>query len=182
MRAEVIVRPHDRRWADMFNSESQLVLRALGDNALFAHHIGSTAIESIVAKPIIDMLIEVRELGAVDPQNPEMIRFGYEPMGEFGIPLRRYFRKNNPAGQRAFHVHAYPTGNEQVTRHLAFRDFLRSHPEWAIQYSRLKSTLAMQHPDSMAAYIEGKDAFIRQIDALAMNHMPRMEGQHGDAP
>jgi GrpB-like predicted nucleotidyltransferase (UPF0157 family) len=167
MPIEVVVLPHDLKWKDKFEAESALVLAALGGNATTAHHIGSTAIPAIVAKPVIDMLIVVREINRVDTCNSEMERLGYQAKGEFGIPTRRYFRKDNDMGKRTFHVHVYAHGNPQVKRHLAFRDFLRAHPPWAEKYSALKLSLAEKHPESGELYQNGKSDFIATIDRLA---------------
>ena len=89
---KVEVVPHDPKWRQVFEVESQPVIEALGDNVLAIHHIGSTAIPGIYAKPIIDLLIEVKDIVKVDGQGSAMELLGYEVMGEFGIPDRRYFR------------------------------------------------------------------------------------------
>lgn len=167
MAMEVLVLPHDPAWRDMFLAESRLILSALGQNALAAHHIGSTAIPSIVAKPVIDMLVVVKDIDAVDTRKREMESLGYEALGEFGIPCRRYFRKDSSVGKRTHHVHVFAQGSEQITRHLAFRDFMNAHPDWAARYSDLKRDLVARFPDSIERYMDGKDAFIKAIDRLA---------------
>jgi GrpB-like predicted nucleotidyltransferase (UPF0157 family) len=164
---DVQVLPHDSNWASSYENASRQVLIALGGNAISIHHIGSTAILGIYAKPIIDILVAVIEICEVDKRESEMSRLGYEAKGEFGIPLRRYFRRNNELGQRTHHVHVFQKDSDQFTRHLFFRDFLMAHPSWACKYSDLKRNLAELHPNSMAGYVAGKDAFIKQIDALA---------------
>ena len=173
MSRTVQVVPHDPVWVAMFQSESVLVLNALGAIALTAHHIGSTAIPDIVAKPIIDMLVEVAEIDAVDACNSEMARLGYEAMGEFGIPSRRFFRKDDHTGQRTHHVHVFPRGHAQVDRHLAFRDFLIAFPEWATRYSALKAELAARFSTSLEDYMAGKDSFIQEVDRLAADWKSR---------
>jgi GrpB-like predicted nucleotidyltransferase (UPF0157 family) len=137
---------------------------ALGENVITIHHIGSTAIETIYAKPIIDMLVEVSEIDRVDDRNSNMQALGYECMGEFGILQRRFFRKDNAAGIRTHHIHIFAANTAQVIRHLAFRDYLRSHPAAAQAYSELKQQLAQQHPTDIEAYMDGKAAFIHAID------------------
>ena len=87
------------------------------------HHIGSTAIPGIFAKPIIDLLLEVGNIGELDDRSSFMGELGYEAMGEFGIPGRRYDRKNNASGIRTHQVHAYESGSPEVERHIAFRDY-----------------------------------------------------------
>ncbi len=167
MSNDVILMPHNPRWAEIFETESAMVMAAVGDNAIAVHHIGSTAIAFVVAKPIIDMLMVVKNIEDMDPRNGELEKLGYEAKGEFGIPQRRYFRKNNASGERTFHLHVYATGSHQITRHLAFRDYLRANPECAAEYSNLKLILARQYPHSSQSYIDGKGPFIRTIDELA---------------
>jgi GrpB-like predicted nucleotidyltransferase (UPF0157 family) len=167
MPRKVAVDPHNPRWAEMFAAESTLVAQALGPNMVAVHHIGSTAIPTIHAKPIIDMLVEVSDLGAVDARNPAIEALGYEPRGEFGIPGRRFFRKDDQAGIRTHHIHAFAAGDPQVKRHLAFRDFLLANPHWARQYSELKRKLADANPDDIERYMDGKDAFIKEVDRMA---------------
>jgi GrpB-like predicted nucleotidyltransferase (UPF0157 family) len=96
-----------------------------------------------------------------------MNTLGYEAMGEFGIPGRRYFRKNDEEGIRTRQVHIFQSGSPQITRHLAFRDYLIAHPEDARSYSELKRRLAEEHPLNPDAYMGGKDAFIKDIDRRA---------------
>ena len=92
---QVKVVPHDLQWREAFAVESKRVTAALGDNVVTIHHIGSTSIPGIYAKPIIDLLVEVKNIALVDEQSLPMESLGYEVMGEFGIAGRRYFRKNN---------------------------------------------------------------------------------------
>lgn len=164
---KVLVVPHDPRWSNEFADESQRVMRALGDNARQAHHIGSTAIPGIKAKPVIDLLIEVVTIADVDSRNIQMAELGYEALGECGIPERRYFRKDREPGIRTHNIHVFAAGSDQARRHLAFRDFMNAHPDWAARYSDLKSRLAKQFPDSIEDYMDGKDAFIKEMDRLA---------------
>jgi len=164
----VVVVPHDPNWFAKFSRESTAVLRALGDTVLAVHHVGSTSIAGVYAKPIVDMLGEVRELGSVDARNEAMADLGYEAMGECGIPGRRYFRKNNALGEREFNVHLFAAGSAAIERHLAFRDFLRAHEDLAAEYSELKRRLARQHPDSIDLYMDGKDAFVKEIERQAV--------------
>lgn len=167
MPMEVVVQPHDPKWVGMFNAESTLIVRALGANAKTAHHVGSTAIPTIWAKPIIDMLIEVADIRLVDQCNDILRRLGYEAMGEYGIPTRRYFRKANRFGTRTYHAHVFPQGSPHVNRHIVFRDFMNMHPEWAAKYSDLKRELALRHAISSEGYQAGKSEFIKAIDDLA---------------
>jgi GrpB-like predicted nucleotidyltransferase (UPF0157 family) len=164
---KVEVAPHDPKWREAFKVESKRVIDALDKNVVTIHHIGSTAIPGIYAKPIIDLLVEVEDIVEVDGHNSSMESLGYEVMGEFGIPGRRYFRKDNQEGVRTHHIHTFKVGSEQVERHLAFRDYMIAHPEDALGDSELKRRLAREYPTNIDGYMDGKAGFIREIDKKA---------------
>ena len=151
----------------MYEIESKFVVHALGRNVVGIHHIGSTAIPGIYAKPIIDMQIEVVDINVVDAHNSAMESLGYEAMGEYGIAGRRYFRKEDKTGNRTHHAHVFATGSPELDRHVAFRDFMVQYPDWAQKYSDLKRKLAVSHSDDIEKYMDGKDAFIKEIDRMA---------------
>ena len=161
---KVEVVPPDPLWQSMFEAESQQLSRSFGDNAIAIHHIGSTSIATIYAKPIIDILVEVTDLEKVDERQQSIESLGYLAMGEFGIAKRRFFRKDNLAGIRTHHVHTFETGSPQIDRHLAFRDYMILHPEAAQKYSQLKQQLAQKYPNDIEKYMDGKAGFIKAID------------------
>jgi GrpB-like predicted nucleotidyltransferase (UPF0157 family) len=167
MMRKVEVLPHNPNWREAFEDESKQVAVALGDNVVAVHHIGSTAITTIYAKPIIDMLVEVRDITKVDERNSAMQTLGYESMGEFGISGRRFFRKDNEVGIRTHHIHTFEIDSAQVRRHLAFRNYMNVHTEDAQRYSDLKQELAKKYPNDIEGYMDGKDEFIKQIDKKA---------------
>lgn len=164
---KVEVVQHNPEWKNLFEIESQAVTKALGQNAIAVHHIGSTSIPNIYAKPIIDLLVEVKNIYEVSQSNSHMEKIGYQNMGEFGIAGRCYFRKDNYLGERTHHVHVFQVNSSEITRHLAFRDYMIAHPAKALQYSDLKRKLAHQFPNDIESYMDGKDDFIKEIDRLA---------------
>jgi GrpB-like predicted nucleotidyltransferase (UPF0157 family) len=164
---KVEVVPHDLRWRNAFKAEAKYVAAALGENVVAIHHIGSTAIPNIYAKPVVDLLVEVRDITEVDSRSSAMESLGYEVMDEYGIPGRRYFRKDNREGIRTHNIHAFEIGSAEVERHLAFRDYMIAHPGDAQRYSELKRKLAEEHPQSIDGYMDGKDGFIKEMDRRA---------------
>lgn len=166
MRIQVV--PHDTTWQSDFALEAKRIERALMDLVLRLHHIGSTAIPGAFAKPIIDFLLEVNDVVELDARSPAMQGLGYEALGEFGIPGRRYFRKNNVLGARTYQVHAFEAGSTEIERHIAFRDYMIAHPGEAQAYSALKLKLAQEHPDDIEAYMDGKSPFIKEHEAKAI--------------
>ena len=165
--SKVEVVPHNPQWRDAFEAEAKHVAAALGENVVAIHHIGSTAIPDIYAKPVIDLLVEVRDIAEVDGQSSAMESLGYEVMGEYGIHGRRFFRKDNQEGIRTHNIHAFEAGSAEVERHLAFRDYMIAHPGAAHRYSELKRKLAEEHPQSLDGYMDGKDGFIKEMDRRA---------------
>ncbi len=167
-----IVVPHDPVWKEALAVEAAAIQAALGDVPIALHHIGSTAIAGILAKPIIDLLGTVPDLTPLDAKNAEFEALGYEVMGAFGIEGRRYFRKVNTAGTRTHHLHIFKENSHQISRHLAFRDYLVAHPDKARAYSDLKARLISADGATWAGYLDGKDPFIRatEQDALRWYH------------
>jgi len=150
----------------MFEQESRILHSILKELLVEIHHIGSTAIPGICAKPVIDILPVVKDISKVDELNEVFEAKGYEARGEFGLPGRRYFIKGEP--ERTHHIHIYQEGNPEIIRHLAFRDYMRYHPMEAKEYSELKEKLAQEYADNRDAYIDGKDAFVKERERRAL--------------
>jgi GrpB-like predicted nucleotidyltransferase (UPF0157 family) len=165
---KVTVVPHNPVWNIAFSEEAERITHALGDIVISLHHIGSTAITGIYAKPILDLLLEVEDIIRLDENQSAMEELGYEALGEFGLPTRRYFRKDDTWGTRTHQVHAYEVANPEITRHLAFRDYMIAHPVEAQNYSDLKQRLARAHQYDAEAYMDGKDPYIRAQEARAL--------------
>lgn len=174
---KVEVVPYDSKWREAFEVESKLVTDALGENVIAIHHIGSTAIPGIYAKPIIDLLVEVKDIVKVDGQTLSMELLSYEVMGEYGIPGRRYFRKSSQEGVRTHHVHTFKVGSEHVECHLAFRDYMIARPEDAQSYSELKRGLAREHSTNIDRYVNGKEEFVKEMNQKAVQWRTLQMGQ-----
>ncbi len=166
MREVVVVAP-DPGWRKGFEAEAVRLSSVFGENLVEMHHIGSTAVPGLAAKPLIDMIPEVRDIRRVDALNEEMATLGYEAWGEYGLPGRRLFTRVKN-GERTHNVHVYATGNPEVERHLAFRDYMNAHPEEAHAYGRLKEGLARRFPTDFDAYMDGKDAFVKERERRAL--------------
>ncbi len=109
----------------------------------------------------------MKNITKVDDQSAAMQALGYAAMGEYGIPGRRYFRKDDEASIRTHQVHIFQIHSPEIKRHLAFRDYLIAHPEAALKYSKLKRELANKYPNDIDSYMDGKNAFIKEIDRKA---------------
>lgn len=174
--SRVTVVPHDPAWARAFSAEAAAIEAALEGVAVVLHHIGSTAVPGILAKPVIDLLGEVASLAAVDAATGKLTTLGYEALGANGIEGRQYFRKIAPDGERTHHLHVFETGSSHVERHLAFRDYLRAMPEVARAYSDLKAQLTRVPDSPRDAYIEGKAPFVLQTEKAALDWYRQQPG------
>src|SRR3990167_219765 len=116
MKKNIEVVLYSPEWPEMFASEAELIKQALGNNCITIHHIGSTSVPGLSAKPIIDILPVVRDIQEVDKATKAMESLGYEAKGEYGMAFRRYFQKGQNA--RTHNVHVYrgncKTRNEKV--------------------------------------------------------------------
>jgi GrpB-like predicted nucleotidyltransferase (UPF0157 family) len=138
----------------------------MGANLVVLHHIGSTAVPGLPAKPTIDILAEVQSHDALEACIPELAAMGYQAKGENGVSGRRYF--HSLSGEvHLFHLHAYEIGHADIRRHLDFRDYLRAHPDTARAYAALKHSLAAEYPYDPQLYTAGKSDFIRGVDRKA---------------
>lgn len=165
MPQHVIVTAYNPEWKEMFEAEALLIQDILGDNCVAVHHIGSTAVKGLKAKPIIDIMPVVKRLETIDNKRFEQI--GYEALGEFGIPGRRYFRKGGQ--ERTHQIHIFEqTNTREIERHLAVRDYLRCSKKAADAYGELKSKLAIQYPYDIEGYCDGKDEFVKSLEREAL--------------
>lgn len=152
---------HDPGWAARFEEEREALERVIGEWAPGGiHHVGSTAVPGLEAKPIVDILVGVRDL--------ETARSCFAPLVDIGYLYAPYlpkemhwFCKPHPA-RRTHHLHLVPLGYRRFRDELAFRDRLRSDPALANRYLALKRELAKAHPDDRDAYTEGKARFIAE--------------------
>ena len=167
MPQHIVVVDYDPLWPLLFRKEADAISRILGDNLVLIHHIGSTSVPFLAAKPIIDIMPVVKDLSGVDAVSGEFVKLGYEYLGEFGIKGRRYLRKGGQ--ERTHQIHIFQMEDDtNILRHLAFRDYLRSHRDVAMEYAALKKDLAARFPYDIDGYCDGKDAFVKKIETLAL--------------
>jgi GrpB-like predicted nucleotidyltransferase (UPF0157 family) len=163
-RVEVV--PYNPEWKQQAHDEARRIAAALGANAAAVHHIGSTSVPGLPAKPTLDFLVEVHDILVVDQCNPAMLELGYQPKMENGIPGRRYFQRK--CGEvHTHHMHTFQRGHPQIERMIAFRDYLIAHPAEAQAYSQLKEQLASIFTCDALSYTNGKTQFIQEIDRKA---------------
>lgn len=131
--------------------------------------MGSTAIAGLAAKPVIDIMIGVRDLDSSRPCIGLLAELDY-CYAPYRQDVMHWFCKPGPA-RRTHHLHLVPTDSERFTDVLAFRDYLRAHPAVGRQYEELKRRLAVQHARDRNAYTDGKSAMVATITADARRWM-----------
>ena len=153
-------------WRLLFEKEKAKLVLMLPLLPGDIHHIGSTAVPGMFAKPVIDILIEVQNISKLDGFDDVFQQLGYDCKGEFGIQGRRHFQKGGD--NRSHHLHAFNKGSKEILRHLAFRDYLRSHPQVAREYSNLKLSLANICDNKIHVYGSGKSDFIAKHEKQSL--------------
>ena len=165
----VELKQSDPAWAQAARNEIARLTTAIGEAIVVVHHIGSTAIPGIRAKPVLDLMPVVLNLERLENSRSILERLGYSWWGEYGLPGRRYCTLDDPqTGRRKVQLHCYEQNAPAILRHLAFRDYLRSNPDLARAYDAEKGRCRDLHPADSHAYTDCKGAWIRRIEAAAL--------------
>lgn len=158
----VIVLPYDSDWKDEFIKIESELLQVLGDVALAVEHVGSTSVDGLAAKPIIDIDVVV-EGDDVQKAIDKLATIGYIHEGNLGIEGREAFAYEGKEHLMTHHLYVCPKGSRELKRHLAFRDYLRSHNEAVLAYGNAKIEAAKLYPYDIEKYIDYKSPIIEKI-------------------
>lgn len=166
--------PHDPGWKKEFERIRDFLLPRIGDLAVEIHHVGSTGVPGLWAKPIIDLDVEIRSMDGFPEMCERLKSLGYHHEGDYGISGREAFKIRGKAcpevrGFMKHHMYVCPSGSLELARHLAFRDYLRENIGACEEYGRLKRHLAQVHGNDIDAYIKGKAQFIEKALYLKAN-------------
>jgi len=163
----VVLSPYDPEWP-LRAAEHAERLRVLGAVLMTVHHIGSTAVPGLAAKPILDLMPVVGSLEELDAKRTLVEALGFAWHGEFGMPGRRYCTLSSTGGTRLVQLHFFQNDSSEISRHVAFRDYLRAHPDVTAAYEREKRRARDLHPDNSHAYTDEKSGWIREVNAKAL--------------
>lgn len=155
----VEIMPYDESWPKKFDVEAAKIQEILGANCIDVHHIGSTSVSGLSAKPVIDIMPVVKDINRVNIAGLESL--GYKNKGELGMPFRIYMSKGSP--QHTHHLHIWEIGNPEIEKHLLFRNYLINNSTAREQYADLKLSLAQQYKDAHRTYTTLKDDFIKDL-------------------
>lgn len=162
IQGQVVIVDYDPAWPGLYAREEDRIRAALGERALQVAHMGSTSVPGLLAKPCIDILLAVADAGDETAYLPDLVAAGYV--------LR--IRESAPHPHRAFkgaatnlNLHVWSAGCPEIARHLAFRDWLRAHPDDRDRYAATKRSLARRYWETMDDYADAKDAIVAAIHA-----------------
>jgi GrpB-like predicted nucleotidyltransferase (UPF0157 family) len=157
----IVIREYDPAWQKLFEGLRERLLDDLGGLAVAVEHVGSTAVPGLAAKPVVDIDAVVTSAEDVPLAVERLERAGYRHEGDLGIPGREAFEP--PADAPWHHLYVVTAGGEELRRHLAFRDYLRAHPEEARTYAVLKRECARRFGGNRRAYTDAKGEFVEHI-------------------
>ncbi|WP_121821586.1 GrpB family protein [Halostella salina] len=161
-RGTVSLAPHDPAWAERYAAEVDRLRAVVGDDISEFHHVGSTAVPGVPAKPIVDVLAVVPSRETARALVPTLEANGYEHRPNDGVPDRVFLAKG-PRSNRTHYLSLTERGSDTCAEQIAFRDYLRANPPVAAAYAGLKRDLAARFPDDRAAYTERKGEFVERV-------------------
>lgn len=169
----MLLQDYNKKWIDDFHAIQKLLSATLVDLPVSIEHIGSTSVHRLAAKPIIDIDIVISELSIFDLVKKRLTKIGYLHHGNQGISGREVFKRAATAAAHelldgvAHHLYVCPANNEELKRHLLFRDYLIAHEEARVQYQYLKYKIAEEADQDRKKYAALKEvkatAFINSI-------------------
>src|SRR5690625_1794580 len=159
-KGEVFLIPWTEDWERELILEKERIQNKIGNYTVAGHHIGSTSVKHLSAKPIIDIAIEIRDINKGAFCITSLKEIGYSYKGTQILPDRHYFSKGEP---RTHQIHMYQRGNKYLLEQLRFRDYLRNHDEARIEYEQLKLKLSELNKNNKHQYAEAKTDFVKSI-------------------
>jgi GrpB-like predicted nucleotidyltransferase (UPF0157 family) len=155
---KIIIEDYDPKWSSIFNSIYSFIWPHITGQAISVEHVGSTSVSGLAAKPIIDIDIIVDSHESSSSVITSLVTIGYKHLGDLGIADREAFI--NPSHLPNHNLYVCLNGSLALRNHLSLRDVLRSHPDSAVEYGKLKKALAKRYNNDIEAYVEGKTEFI----------------------
>ena len=158
--------PHTEQWKEFFKLEQEHLQHAIGNYIVAIHHIGSTAIPAIYAKPILDIMAGLHNLHDIEHCIPPLESLNYHYQGEQEIPGWHFFMKGHN-NLKTHHLHVVEWGSDYWVTHILFQEYLCRHPEIAYAYERLKLDLQKKYPYDRQSYTRDKSDFIHAVTEMA---------------
>jgi GrpB-like predicted nucleotidyltransferase (UPF0157 family) len=167
-------------WVNQFNLLKNFLQEVFGNKAIEIEHIGSTAVEGMKAKPVIDVLVTVETIKDLEEQKEKMIEAGYEWAENYIAPQTLIFFRVGEEGEKTDNIHVCEKDSPKARQLIIIRDYLRVHPKKAEEYSNLKEKNKELYPDDYPAYREAKSSFLKQIEKEAYKWFDDIRLQDGE--
>lgn len=158
---------YSSQWPLLYVDESKKISALIRDGLIAIHHIGSTSVPGMAAKPVIDILVIVKNIDQLDKHKVDLAKLGYSWIGEGSIPGRRYLWKHD--NKVDFHLQCFQHDHIGSKNTLIFRDFLIAHPNKAMQYVKEKEKASKKFPNDTHAYADEKNHFVDSLLKEAIN-------------
>ena len=163
---KVVVLPYDRTWKLAFEEIKREIEDAIGDLIIGIEHVGSTSVEGLSAKPIIDIDVIIKDYSIFAAVVSRLEAIGYIHEGDLGIKEREAFQYSDKSYLQQHHLYVCPQQSEELHRHITFRDFLVNNPEAVKKYGAVKEKAAQLFPNNIEKYIEYKSHCIEELYKL----------------
>ena len=155
--------PYDENWKHEYERIKAELLCAIDGCILAIEHVGSTSVEGLAAKPIIDIDIVVKDYHVFEDVKARLTQIGYTYEGDLGIKDRHAFKYVDKAHVMKHHLYVCPEYSEELQRHIVFRDYLRTHPKDRARYGEVKTLAAMRYSEDRDGYMAAKNACVVEI-------------------
>lgn len=159
----VTVVQHDSKWNNEFQKIKSYLEKTLKNSIVAIEHVGSTSIEGLYAKPIIDIDVVIKNYDNFQEVKSNLEKLGYYHEGDLGIKDREAFGYIEKHEFMTHHLYVCPQNSKELERHIAFRDYLKTHKEYREKYSEIKLQASKKYPTDIDSYIEFKSPFIAEI-------------------
>jgi len=160
---KVVVVPYDEKWNQEFEKIKQELSRELDNLVMAIEHVGSTSVEGLAAKPVIDIDIVIKDYNSFEAVKEALSQIGYTHEGDLGVKDRQAFKYSDKPHLMRHHLYVCPEYSEELKRHIAFRDYLRSCPEDRDWYGSVKVLAAKCFPENIDSYIIAKSPCVAEI-------------------
>ena len=155
--------PYDKAWKSAFEEIKREIELVIGDLIIGIEHVGSTSVEGLSAKPIIDIDVVIKDYSVFATVVQKLETIGYIHEGDLGIKDREAFKYSNKPHLQKHHLYVCPQYSEELHRHVTFRDYLKNNREAVKKYSLVKETAAILFPNEIEKYIDYKTPCIEEL-------------------
>lgn len=165
-RGTVQLEKYNSIWKKSYMEEEKLLKEILNDYIIEIHHVGSTSIEGLMAKPVVDILIVIESLDLIPEIENILMNYNYDNRGPQGVPDRMFFAKGSEDA-RTHYIHFTTPKSNTYYDLIYFKRYLLDNPDYILKYCKLKQELALKYSNERSKYTQGKSDFIKEVISLA---------------